>query len=135
MSVEKVNSSNFALAMSDILKDINEGVQKAVNEAVPKAGRKGAKVLRTVSPISSSSTSGKYRKGWSCKIENYLMSTHATIYNKSPGMPHLLENGHDVYNQYGNTGKRAAAIPHIGQGLEAAEQEIDVQMAKGLEKL
>lgn len=135
MSYEKINSNKFAIAMDEILKDISKETQDVVKDAVGKAGRKGAKVLRTVSPVSSLQTSGKYRKSWSCKVEEHPFSSEATIYNKFPGMPHLLEDGHSISNQYGPTGGHAAAKPHIEHGVKSAEAELERLIEKGLSKL
>ena len=135
MSIVKVNSNNFAIELDKIIQGVNLNVQKTVNEAVTKSGRKGAKVLRTVSPVSSSPEGGKYRKSWSCKIHEYYFSKEAIIFNRQPGLPHLLENGHNVVNQYGPTGHSASPIPHIGKGFEAAEQEIEKLLSEGLNKL
>ena len=62
MSNIKISPDEFSIAMDEILKDISKETQDVVKDAVGKAGRKGAKVLRTVSPVSSLPTSGKYRK-------------------------------------------------------------------------
>ena len=38
-----------------------------------------------------------------------------TIYNKKPQLTHLLENGHDIYANGVNTGRRTKAFPHWEQ--------------------
>lgn len=135
MNYVKVTPDEFSIAMDEILNDISKETQDVVKDAVGKAGRKGAKVLRTVSPVSSLPTSGKYRKSWSCKVEEHPFSSEATIYNKLPGMPHLIEKGHSISNQYGPTKGHAAAKPHIDQGVKAAEAELERLIEKGLSKL
>jgi hypothetical protein len=135
MSYVKVTPDEFSIALGDMFNDLSEDMQKIANEAVEKSGRKGAKVLRTVSPVSNLSTSGKYRKSWSCTIERSRFSTKAVVFNKIPGLPHLLENGHVVANQYGRTNVYTKAQPHIDKGIKASEELLMNLLEKGISKL
>ena len=55
-----------------------------------------------------------------------------TIYNKKYRLTHLLENGHDIYANGVNTGKRTRAFPHWKQANDKA-QGLVAEIKKRLE--
>ena len=70
-----------------------------------------AKLILIVSSIlkaTSPKARGKYANSWAVKKVNGKF----IIYNKKPGLTHLLENGHDVVVNGVKVG-RASAHPHI----------------------
>jgi hypothetical protein len=79
--------------MVNILEEYADDVSRKTEECVKKVAQKGAKALRNSSP-----GSGDYAKGWTYKVETSRMNTVATLYNKKPGLPHLLEHGHVTRN-------------------------------------
>ena len=75
------------------IEDLKAYRQAVISEAVTKVAQKGAKAVRGNS-AGSFGGSGKYAKGWTYQSEYRRLGSVATIYNKTPGLPHLLENGH-----------------------------------------
>ena len=54
--------------------------------------KKGAQAVRSAS--AESYGAGRYSKGWTSTFEEDRLSAKGVIYNKTPGLPHLLEHGH-----------------------------------------
>lgn len=76
-----------------ILKDYNENVTEGTKEAVREVVKFGVSEVRAASR--SFGGSGKYARGWTSQVETGRLSAQGAIYNgKTPGLPHLLENGH-----------------------------------------
>ncbi len=76
-----------------ILAEYADEVSDNVDSITRQMGQKGAKALRASSKASFGGT-GKYASGWSYQTEKTRFGNVTTIYNKTPGLPHLLENGH-----------------------------------------
>ena len=91
----------------EVVKDGYEGAEKDVAE----------ECVRQLKAVSWKTNTGKnYSKTWTLKKQNkwggYIGGY--TVHNsKNYQLTHLLENGHDVINSKGDTGKRAPAIKHI----------------------
>ena len=80
-----------------ILNEYADDVSKNVNEIAEKLGRKGAVALRQESMQDFGGT-GKYAKGWTVQVDQHRLYTDVIIYNRTPGLPHLLEHGHLMRN-------------------------------------
>lgn len=89
----KVPVERLADNIEKILADFGEEVQGNLDAVTERLAKEGAKTLRAES-AGKFRGSGKYGKGWTVQIEKERLATIATIYNKTPGLPHLLENGH-----------------------------------------
>ena len=108
----KVTLETFQPEIQKILDEYAEDVNMSLDEVVDKAGQKAAQLLRNTSPVDTHGKKpGAYAKGWkvekSGKTHRQLRHS-ATVYNKYPGLPHLLENGHAL-----RQGGRSPAIVHI----------------------
>ena len=90
-----------------ILKEYAAEVKDNVDSITRQMGQKGAKALKTSSKASFGGT-GKYASGWTYQTEKKRYGNVTTIYNKLPGLPHLLENGHAKRG-----GGRVAGRKHI----------------------
>lgn len=112
--------------VSKVLEEYGEEVQDKLDEIVPKLTKKGAQTLRQQSKATFGGT-GKYASGWTTQIETGRVSTQGTIYNKTPGLPHLLEYGHAL-RQGGRTTGRA----HIKPVEEALVKEFESKVKKEL---
>lgn len=77
-------------ALHEILEEYTDEIARGTKECVQKVARAGVKALKAGSP----KRTGEYAKGWSSNIKNGRLNAKATIYNKKPGLPHLLEYGH-----------------------------------------
>ena len=107
-----------------ILEEYGHEISEAIGEAVQQTAKAGAAALRTQSRQTFGG-SGDYAKGWTANVEESRMTTTAVIYNKTPGLPHLLENGHA-----NRGGGRTPGRPHIAP----VEEEIVASFTKEVEK-
>lgn len=112
--------------VSKVLEEYGEEVQDKLDEIVPKLTKKGAQTLRQQSKATFGGT-GKYASGWTTQIETGRVSTQGTIYNKTPGLPHLLEYGHAL-----RQGGRTKGRPHIKPVEEALVKEFESKVKKEL---
>lgn len=113
----KVSLENFQQEIQKILDEYGDDIQKNLDEVVDKAGKKAAQLLRNTSPVDPNGKKpGAYAKGWtvekSAKHTGRLDGTYAVVYNKHPGLPHLLENGHAL-RQGGRWEPKAAHIEPV----------------------
>ena len=90
---KKIPIDQLQSELHKILEEYGEDVANGTSEAVTKVAQKGAKAVRGNS-AGSFGGSGKYAKGWTYQSEYRRLGSVATIYNRTPGLPHLLENGH-----------------------------------------
>ena len=117
--LDKLQSS-----ISKILEEYGDVISECLDEATKKAAKAGATALRNESRQKFGG-SGDYAKGWKSQVEEGRLSTHAVIYNSTPGLPHLLEHGHANRN-----GGRTPGRPHIAP----VEEEIINSFQKEVEK-
>lgn len=83
----------FAATLSKLLQEYEADTTKNIKELAKKFAQKGAKEVKSAS--GQFGGSGKYASGWTSKYEEGRLSAQGIIYNsKTPGLPHLLENGH-----------------------------------------
>lgn len=114
----KVTIDNFDKAIEKILDDYSGEVNKNVDLITKRVGQRGAQLLRNESastfpvPTSNRKSTGKYASGWTAKTEKSRLYTTVTIYNKTPGLPHLLEHGH-IVKAGGRVAGKAPAYVHI----------------------
>lgn len=83
---------NMDAAIMDILNEYEEFTVQTVREATQKIAKEGVKALKSSSGAFGGS--GKYARGWTSTSEGGRFDTTVTIHNRTPGLPHLLENGH-----------------------------------------
>lgn len=87
--------TNYAKDSSDIMREV---IEEVTNEAI--------ETLKVTSP----KRRGKYAKGWTSKVTiDTNTALTKTIYNRTPGLTHLLEDGHAKQN-----GGRVEGHKHIG---------------------
>ena len=125
----KVTIDNFQREMEKILKDYGNDVEQNLGEITAKVGRKGSQLLRNESLgkfPSSKKHKSRYGATWAVKIERRRLYTLATIYNKQPGFPHLLEFGHVISNGTGRTLGQVKGYPHI----EPVERKLIMEFEK-----
>jgi hypothetical protein len=85
--------------------------------------RSGAAALRTAS-ANTFGGSGRYAKGWTATTQRTRAGTSAVIHNAStPGLPHLLENGH-ANRDGGRTPGRPHIAPIEAELVAAFEREV-----------
>ena len=99
---------------------------RASEECVREVAKAGRKALKANSP----KRKGKYASGWSFEVEKQRLYTVATLYNKKPGLPHLLEFGHVTRN-----GTKRGARPHISGVEQEIVKEYTDKLTKELSQL
>lgn len=105
-----------------ILEEYGEEVAENLDEITKEVGKKGAKALRSSSK-GSFGGSGKYARGWTYEVEESRLGTTVTIYNRTPGLPHLLENGH-AKRGGGRVPGRSHIAPVEAELIDAYEKEV-----------
>lgn len=114
----------LALDIQDILDEYGEDVENLTTDAVREIGKRGVQALRSNSEVFRGT--GKYKSGWTSKVEETRMGAKAILYNsKVPGLPHLLEYGHAKRG-----GGRVSGTVHI----KPVEDELEKAFTQELEK-
>lgn len=122
----KIPVDKLTQEVDKILSEYGGDVQGNLNTIVGQMSKKGAQTLRQQSKNTFGGT-GEYAKGWTSTVETGRVSAQGTIYNKSPGLPHLLENGHALRG-----GGRTPGIPHIKPVEEALVREFESKVKSKL---
>ena len=91
-----------------------DDVRANLDTIVKVYSKKGARALQAEAE-SAVGGSGAYARGWTSQTETGRLSSQGVIYNRLPGLPHLLEHGHAKRG-----GGRVAGRPHISK----VEQEM-----------
>lgn len=107
--------------INNVLAQYTSNIDQTVDEVLSKNATEAKKALTWNSPART----GKYAKSWAVKKEKgrYI------VYNKKPGLTHLLENGHDIIRDGRKIG-HAPAQPHI----KPVEEMITDKIVKELEE-
>lgn len=108
--------------VSAILEEYGDEVAENLDEITKEVGKKGAKALRSSSK-GSFGGSGKYARGWTYEVEEGRLGTTVTLYNRTPGLPHLLENGH-AKRGGGRVPGRSHIAPVEAELIESFEKEV-----------
>lgn len=103
-------------ALTKILDEYAEDATKNVKDLAKSFAKKGAQAVRQ--SAAGAFGSGKYSSGWTSTVKETRFGSTATIYNNTPGLPHLLENGHAKRG-----GGRVAGRTHIAPVEEKLVQE------------
>lgn len=115
-------------AISDILDEYEDDVNKNVGEIAERLGKKGVQALRKESRSKLAEHTGDYARGWKMKTDQGRLSTTVTIYNEHYGLPHLLEHGHVIRNGtgrvYGEVRGREHIAPVEDELVETFEREV-----------
>lgn len=110
-----VTADQLSDAIRDVLDEYGDDVSKTTVECVKEVAKQGVKALRANSPrgTTGGKRHGKYARNWTSQVEDRRVYAVATIYNKTPGLPHLLEYGHVSRNGTGRTFGSVGGRPHI----------------------
>lgn len=127
-----VKPEDLAKQFMQILDEFKEATEDQVAFALQETAGECAQELQSANPPGSGrySSWSEYNKGWTrTKISakkggKYSISVHN---RKSPGLTHLLENGHALRN-----GGRARAFPHIAPVNDKAENKLIDNIKKAI---
>ena len=115
-------------AISGILEEYAEEIDKNVGEIAEQMGKKGAQALKSKSRETFPKGAGEYAKGWKSQVNRGRLYTTATIYNDHYSMSHLLENGHVIRNGTGRVYGEVRGHEHIApiadEIVETFEREV-----------
>lgn len=108
--------------MDSLTAQINQALAKYtsdINVTVDEVMKNGANQAKRALMQTSPADTGKYAKSWAVKKEKgrYI------VYNKKPGLTHLLENGHDIIRDGKKVG-RVQGRPHIKPVEEMISENI-----------
>lgn len=115
---------SLAIQINQVLAQYTSDVNTTLDSVMSQTAKEGASKLKQTSPRGKS---GKYAKSWAVKKVN---GTY-TIYNKQPGLTHLLENGHDVVVNGKKVGS-APAKPHIKEVDQWVGETVVARLEKSL---
>ena len=118
-------NSSVEAQLWEVLNEYQDELKEKVHDDFEEVGRETAEDLKTVSQNKFKQGPGRkhYWRGWTFKVRGSGLETTVTIYNRTkPNLTHLLENGHQVYVGRIDTGKRAAAHPHIEPAQKKATE-------------
>lgn len=111
---------------------------EAIKRATKKTAQETAKAANDSAARRLKGKRHKYEKSWKSKVEEHWASSEAVVYSTQPGLPHLLEEGHDITYLGGNKGKgpgRSPAIPHLQQVSEAVPDMFMENIEKEVNKI
>ena len=125
-----VNSSRFNLeeAIKAALDSQHDEAVEAITEIIPSVAKRAVSMLKRTAPKNT----GKYAKGWTCKVETGRMKVGATIYgqNGTYQLAHLLERQHRMRD--GNMSKEYMHIKPvedwaINEAIDKFSYEIEMR--------
>ena len=94
MASKRTPISKLDSALNAIFEEYKTEVDKDLDVAIKKVAQAGQKALKGNSRATFGGT-GRYASGWSVATEeDRVLHRKSTLYNKTPGLPHLLEHGH-----------------------------------------
>lgn len=114
----KVTINNLASEINKILDEYGDEVYDKLDEVVQKVGKKGVQALKNESLgmfPDSKKHKRRYGSTWKATPEKKRLYTVVHIHNTQPGLPHLLEFGHDVVDGTGRKLGEAGAHTHIAK--------------------
>lgn len=117
---QTVTPDQLAAVVSDILSEYGDECADVLEDSIKTVTKKAQSELKGAGSFGGT---GKYRKGWKTKIEKTRISVDAVVYNATPGLTHLLENGHAIKRGGRKVGS-AAAFPHIAPVNDEAQTEV-----------
>lgn len=115
-----------------ILRDYQDLTDEEMKQAVTKTANAVKNAIKQEAPRDTE----RYKNSWATKkTASKRHKTAVTVYSKNRyQLTHLLENGHELKDRYGNKIGDVKEIPHIAPATENAEKELMYQLRKIYEK-
>jgi hypothetical protein len=112
MTRRLVDQGTFTAAVTAELSEYIDKFAETTRDAMEEVGEQSVDDLHSAGDFKGT---GKYRRGWKCKIEESARKGYmATVYNTKYQLTHLLENGHNI-RYHGRKVGYAKAHPHIAE--------------------
>lgn len=131
MSTSKARVGDVSNAIAALLQEYGQSVRETVNEIIPDVAKDTAKKVRENVGTAGigRGTKGNYAKGWSVQVNTKTATGDpiAIVYNKTPGLPHLLEFDHAL-----RQGGRTKPHEHIAPAEEWARDELVKRVKEAL---
>lgn len=118
-----IQPAEFTQAINEILGDYSKDVREVVDKSITSVARDAQKELKTAGSFKGTT----YKKSWAVRIEKKRIYTNATVYNRKPGLTHLLEFGHIKQN-----GGRTREFPHIAPVNDQVQSEVIKKIEENL---
>lgn len=119
-----VTADKFAVALTDILDEIDFDCQEAIRQPVKECLADGRRKVKAASPVRT----GEYQAGWGYTMKGKGRNIYGEIGNKDmPGLVHLLEKGHAKVG-----GGRVAARPHVAPVAEEVFDELEAKVSDAI---
>lgn len=123
-------SDTLSAQVTEVLEKYSNDVTEQMHAVFKKEASKARSELKAASPRDS----GDYAAGWAVKDESTRMTVDYTIYNKTPGLPHLLEFGHTIRNGTGRSFGFGGARPHIAAVNDELQRTVISELEKAVSK-
>lgn len=125
MSKRMIEIDEFAIAMKEIVKEVETPFEKGITRAVNKACKDGKRAIMQSPGLAGVKGTGKYKAGFGYTTKRKRTSALGEIGNKEAGLVHLLEKGHAKMG-----GGRTRAFPHMIDGKKAADETLWQEIEK-----
>lgn len=116
---QRISIDRLGNEIMDALNETKKIAEDAVIEAVDKTAKDTVKNTKAAAP-----GRGKYKKSWTSKVTKTAGRGRygRTVYSRTPGLPHLLENGHEIGGFLAGKGRiRTREFHHVQTDEETAE--------------
>ena len=125
--MQKADADNLEKAVMAELNGYVAALPDDLLQAQKAAAKAAVKQLKNTSPKET----GKNAKAWKSKTTKSRLGAETVIYNAAPGLPHLLEYGHEVVVNGKRVG-HAKAYPYIQRAEEEAAQLYENELERRL---
>lgn len=124
----RIGLDGLADAIDEILEEYADEIAESADEAVQKVTKAGVKAMRQESAAAFPGGDGTYAKGWTSKTDKGRLRSESLIYNRTPGLPHLLEHGHVSRNGTGRTFGTVPGREHIAPVAEKIAEDFEKEI-------
>ena len=106
--------------IKSMLSEYSQDIQDEIAKEAERIGKESAKELKHTSPVKS----GRYKKGWTTKVERGFSEVKVIVHNKTAyQLTHLLEHSHLLRN-----GQKSIPKEHIYPVEQNAIREFELKV-------
>ncbi len=137
MSNKNIKVGQLAKTIDDYLTEYGEDASEAVLKAGKKTARETAQAVNASASALIHGRRGTYEKSWRSKVVTTRLTVAGVVYSTQPGLPHLLEHGHNITYLGGIKSKGpgwSPAKPHIERVDKQVPHWFEVNIQRELEK-